>query len=81
MRKDLQLHLVGGLAILAWATLVIACHLRYGPGPAAALATTLGAAGVEGYQRIRKAGTPDALDLAVTAAPGWVVWVVMAFGA
>lgn len=78
MRADLKLHLIGGLAILAWAAVVVWAYLQWGAGPAAAAATTLGGLGVEGYQWIRTEGEPDPIDAAVTAFPGWLAWVVLA---
>lgn len=78
MRHDLKLHLIGGLGLLAYGALLWWVATTYGLGQTLAAATTIGAAGVELYQKARGEGTPAWDDALVSAVPGWAAWAVLA---
>lgn len=75
MRTDLRLHLIGGFGLLAWTGLVLLAYLHFGTGPMFAAGSTLGAIGVEVYQKMRNEGTPAWEDAAMSAVPGYVAWI------
>lgn len=78
IRKDLIAHVVIGLLAIAYSAIVLWLVQHYGYGPAAAFATTAIGIALELYQKVRHEGTPDPLDAACTAAPGWVFWIALA---
>lgn len=76
LTRDERLHLIGGacialtLAALLWVAPLI------GPGLALALGSAVFAVGVEVYQHVRREGDADALDAAISAAPGVLAGLV-----
>lgn len=67
--EDTRMHLAGGL-IVAVAFVVLIEIARFAhPALAVAIAGPLFAWGVERYQAVRRAGTPDRRDLIATALP------------
>lgn len=75
MRADLRLHLIGGFGLVAWTAVVLLVYMHFGTGPMFAAGSTLGAVGVEVYQKVRNDGTPAWDDAAMSAAPGFVAWL------
>lgn len=78
IRKDLIAHIVIGLLAIAYCAIVLWLVRHHGYGPAAAFATTAMGIALELYQKVRHEGTPDPLDAACTAAPGWAFWLLTA---
>ena len=76
--RDKIMHAAAGVITLLAGAAVLAVFEFAGPGAAAALATTLVGVGYELQQRLRGDGEPSWADAAVTAAPGWFVWGVLA---
>lgn len=76
MRKDLQLHLVGGAAVALFLLLLVLLPRWVGPG-GYGIAVMAGSVVVgwalEEYQRIRNEGTWDLMDWLCTSAPGVVL--------
>lgn len=78
IEKDKLLHLAFGTAAAVGALAVVTVAQRFGFGPAAALASTIVGLSYELLQKVRKSGEPDPMDAVFTAAPGWLVWAVLA---
>jgi hypothetical protein len=77
VRRDKALHLAfGGVVVLA-ASLIVAISNAFGPGPAAAAATTMVGVVYELQQLIRREGEPSWPDALTTAAPGWLFWLLL----
>lgn len=71
--EDTRLHLIGGLIVAVALVALLELGSRAHPALAVAVAGPLFAWGVERYQAIRRAGTPEKRDLIATALPFEVV--------
>lgn len=80
MIEDWKLHLGMGCVTLASTVLILWVDANYGRGAAAALATSLIGIGYELVQLFRKEGDPSPRDAAITAAPGWIFWLLTWIG-
>jgi hypothetical protein len=67
--EETRMHLLGGLIVAVALVVLIELGRRTHPALAVAIAGPLFAWGVERYQAIRRAGTPEKRDLIATAAP------------
>lgn len=67
--EDTRMHLAGGLIVAVALVVLIEIGRRTHPALAVAIAGPLFAWGVERYQAIRRAGTPETRDLIATAVP------------
>ena len=75
MIKDWKLHLAFGCSAVLATLAIIWIGSHYGPGAAAAFATTLLGGAYEGVQAYRKEGEPSLRDATITAAPGYIFWL------
>ena len=76
LAPDERLHLIGGtcMALVLAGLFLLVPHI--GPGLTLAVGSVVFAVGVEGYQHVRREGDADALDAALSAAPGVLVGIV-----
>lgn len=75
--EDTRMHLIGGLVVSVALVALIELGRRTHPALALAIAGPLFAWGVERYQAIRRAGTPEKRDLIATALPFEVLAAVL----
>lgn len=75
--RDKLLHFVMGALCVVVALGAVVILRTFGVGPTMAYATTFLGVFYEFQQWYRREGTPDGMDAAATAFPGWLAWVVL----
>lgn len=74
LNKDYQFHLGIGCAVVLSTLAILWIASHYGPGAAAAFATSLLGIAYERVQAFREEGEASWRDAAFTAVPGWIFW-------
>jgi hypothetical protein len=75
--NDKVMHVILGVISCCASYLGIVIFKAWGLGPLLAYSSTIVGFGYEAQQYIRKEGTVDALDALATAAPGWILGVLI----